>query len=885
VITNDSGLVDYSLIDMTVQGGEGYDNLLVSTNENGLIDYSLIDMTTGKAANKLVKTLSSGLININLLPASTTGAVNTIPKTTSSSSVLSNTWLDKTDGTDNNLDKNKVVVTDSNKQINNNLLNATDGSSTTLANNKDKVVKTNSEGKISYNLIKNTSAGGSSNANTLVKLDANGLLDSSLFRSNQFLPLTGGITTGNIIINGASPASSTVSSINSTTATFTGIDNLKASMPYFTGISGNSYSDGFLLGMNGSSNTNNYLMLATYDEGTEPIYVRQYIGNPGYTGLTQKNSITLMDKDGYTSVNRLTVTSDIVSSNGGLRVANDITSTAGNLSINGSSHLNGPVRIEDDLVVAKNLDLVDGNIIINSNTSYPSDPVNQTKLAEELPNFSGFSSCAYTDGCLIGMNLDENAVEDTDTYLLIATYDNGNEPIIFRQYQSWNKTGDSKQHFNSGNIQHELTLMDKAGNTTLNGLTVSGITTLNDRLIANKGINIPVTGDKIGNSSNDANAPLIIGSQSGLHLSFDENEISARSNGTGGSSSLNLNPDGGSVVIGSNQAATNNAPFTVFGEITANNGLVVNNSPITITTGQTAELTSGKVITQIEGYSGGNDCWRIGSGTVPYTTSGSDTGYGFVELAVSDDGAEDIYVRQYGGGQVKNWDSATIKNTLTLLDRSGNTGIPHNLTVGGTLTVSSTGNSSFAGKVTTGSFKTGAIESSSITNTGALVNNGSVSVGGALTVNNNITANNKTVTAGNFNGKWSGFTQQISTKPPIANDTWILLNNNSNIQHTTVGDIANVIKDTVGVSDSGTYYTKLSNGLKIQWGSGIEKGSDQIISFPIAFLNTNYQVVISATASYGGADPTYVKSKTTTGFYASNDYWDNMRIYWIAVGY
>ena len=893
VITNDSGLVDYSLIDMTVQGGEGYDNLLVATNDSGQINYSLIDMTTGKAANKLVKTLSSGLININLLPASTTGAANTIPKTTSSSSVLSNTWLDKTDGTDNNLDKNKVVVTDSNKQINNNLLNATDGSSTTLANNKDKVVKTNSEGKISYNLIKNTSAGGSGNENTLVKLDANGLLDSSLFRSNQFLPLTGGITTGNIIINGASPASSTVSSIGSTTATFTGINNLKASMPYFTGISGNSYSDGFLLGMNGSSNTNNYLMLATYDEGTEPIYVRQYTGNPGYTGLTQSKSITLMDKDGYTSVLKITSDGDITSTDGSLSVKNNITSTNGNLKISGTgtntivgnttignSTNKSTLSVQGKITTYTGIDVLNGGVI--------------SIVPEATTTFNGVAK-THIQGGLGGASdnwrIAGGATASDGGFLEIATDDNGDEPIYIRQYKThpWQT------------LVRTATILDNLGNTSFPGnLSIGGSITSTGLLTANGGINIPITGDKVVNSSIDANAPLIIGSKTGLHVSFDENEISARSNGSGGSSPLYINPDGGEVSVGHNQRTTNNAPFIVYGKITANNGLTVNNSGASFTGGDIS-LTNGKIsittgntvtngITEhIHGQMAANDDWRIASGA---TASNS----GYVELATADDGSEPIYIRQYTGASGNHF--GTIKRTLTLLDAYGNTTIPGKLTV-------QTEDSSFTGKVTTGSFNTGAIESSNITNTGKLVSNdlitagkgltvnnavltankgvttttltasglselkgkvviaqsgdvtisdsssaplvigsttgsaiiiddceimckntkntvnnlyiqmgndgaspenaivgnggktyfgGPVHVGGALTVYNNITASDKTVKAGNFDGKWSGFTQQIGSKPSITNDTWILLNNQSNIQHTTVGDISNQVK-------------------------------------------------------------------------------------------
>ena len=550
---------------MTTLGGPNYDNLLVATNDNGLIDYSFIDMTTSKSGNKLVQTLDSGLININLLPTSTTGANNKIPITTSNN-VLNNSWLDYTTNT---AASNKVVVTGSDKLISNNLLNTTDGSTTTESANSSKIVKTTTDGKINDNLLKTTKSGGPANADTIVKLDDNGLLDPSLFRNDQFIPLTGGEPSGNILV--IRPGDSA----NKT------LENLKSKYPNFYGFGSSSYTDGFLIGMNGTNSSDNYLVIATLDDGNEPIYVRQYAGSQGYLNMPNNkvNEITLMDKNGYTSLINLSVNKNLTVTTGSLSVLNGDTNIGKNLTVGGNTTVNNSLYVEN------NIDVNAGNIIVNSKTSYPSDPINQAKIKEELPDFSGFSSSAYTDGCLIGMNLDEGKVSDTDTYLLIATYDNGNEPIVFRQYQSWNKTGDSKQHFKDTNISHEVVLMDKSGNSTLNSVTASSIS---------------VTG-----------------------------------------------------ALNSNSLST--GAITATGNITA----------------------TGKTL-------------NIGA-------------------------------------------------------------------------INATGN---------------------ITATGKTLNIG------AITATGDITATNKTVTAGNFNGKWSNFTQDIGTQPSIADSTWILLNNSSKIQHTTIGTIA-----------------------------------------------------------------------------------------------
>ena len=74
---------------------------------------------------------------------------------------------------------------------------------------------------------------------------------------------------------------------------------------------------------------------------------------------------------------------------------------------------------------------------------------------------------------------------------------------------------------------------------------------------------------------------------------------------------------------------------------------------------------------QIRFQVGDNDYARIAGGA---TASNA----GWMEIATADDGTEPIYVRQYTGVYT------TIKRTATLLDASGNTTFPGNLTLNGT---------------------------------------------------------------------------------------------------------------------------------------------------------------------------------------------------------
>lgn len=79
---------------------------------------------------------------------------------------------------------------------------------------------------------------------------------------------------------------------------------------------------------------------------------------------------------------------------------------------------------------------------------------------------------------------------------------------------------------------------------------------------------------------------------------------------------------------------------------------------------------SGTTIRQVQGKVGANDYWRVAGGA---TASNA----GWMEIATADDGVEPIYARQYSGVYT------TIRNEVTLLDASGNSIFPHNVTVGG----------------------------------------------------------------------------------------------------------------------------------------------------------------------------------------------------------
>jgi hypothetical protein len=197
--------------------------------------------------------------------------------------------------------------------------------------------------------------------------------------------------------------------------------------------------------------------------------------------------------------------------------------------------------------------------------------------------------------------------------------------------------------------------------------------------------------------------------------------------GNGADNELNLgSPTGGSEVIikpatilgiSATQAVFDTIATTVnaFGAATAVNigaatgtttiehDLTVNGGNINLNGAATAgvmpfltfadQASGANSMYGIRGKSTSNDPWFVGAGS-----TGVDGGY--LEIATGDnagdpaDNASPIYARQYNGyaGTGAPWygGNGVVVNEFVLLDESGDTSIPNNLTVGGDLTVTGT---------------------------------------------------------------------------------------------------------------------------------------------------------------------------------------------------
>jgi hypothetical protein len=111
--------------------------------------------------------------------------------------------------------------------------------------------------------------------------------------------LTVGSTSGDTLTVNSQVAGN-VEFTNNTTSTPRGVAGLVGTNDYwFVGGASAGTNDG-------------YMVIATGDDGTEPIYVRQYTGNPTSGGSTITRTLTLLDASGNTAVpGNLTVTGDL----------------------------------------------------------------------------------------------------------------------------------------------------------------------------------------------------------------------------------------------------------------------------------------------------------------------------------------------------------------------------------------------------------------------------------------------------------------------------------------------------------------------------------------------------------------------------------------------
>jgi hypothetical protein len=110
-----------------------------------------------------------------------------------------------------------------------------------------------------------------------------------------------------------------------------------------------------------------FAMIATGDDGTEPVYARQYTGNPTSGGTVNKQ-VTLLNSIGDSEFNNITVGADgyIYSSSGlALQLTGNDVSVSGDLTVTGDLTVNGTTTT----INTENLLVEDNIVTLNSNVT------------------------------------------------------------------------------------------------------------------------------------------------------------------------------------------------------------------------------------------------------------------------------------------------------------------------------------------------------------------------------------------------------------------------------------------------------------------------------------------------------------------------------------
>ena len=217
------------------------------------------------------------------------------------------------------------------------------------------------------------------------------------------------------------------------------------------------------------SRDNGWLEIATSDNGSEPIYVRQY-NNPRKEFATIAHEAVLLDSNGNTSFPGTITSPNITSMQTSIGTLNDnvttLTETSNthtNAIANINSVLNDKANKNHTHVIADVNGLqteldnkaasnhthtrFDNDVTINGNIIFPDSGTNTREIK-------------FTAGSNDYGRLAVGATSKDNGWLELATTDNGNEPIYVRQY------------YNS-NIKHEAVLLDSKGNTSFPGTITS----------------------------------------------------------------------------------------------------------------------------------------------------------------------------------------------------------------------------------------------------------------------------------------------------------------------------------------------------------------------------------------------------------------------------
>ena len=417
----------------------------------------------------------------------------------------------------------------------------------------------------------------------------------------------------------------------------------------------------------------------------------------GLATLTQLNATTInvtnlnassVSTTGALSGSSVTVTGAVsgatLSTTGNATVGGALTVT-GNLTVNGTTttiDTNNVVVEDNTILLNKNeagLGVTAGTAGIEiergtaNNVAWLWDETNKWWKADAAT--SGEANIWATGKIIAGTELGSNeglTLNYDDTTLTsnidIAVRRGASADVKLR----WNYTTNRWQFTNDGsNYTNLLVSTDSptfAGLTLTSGLNVSGIATSVRTGTGIPGTETELDVSKLATGSNDleivSNGKLLTLDAPEVRIGYGRSDASALTTTTvdilGQNVSIGSDIAGGSAAIYADRTylGSTDAGARVYFDATVSGDI---------------RLDSVSNRAGIKGTIGTNDAWFIGG-----RASGTDQGY--VEIATGDNANEPIYVRQYTGAPAE---GGTVTREATILDGSGNTSLPGDLSIGG----------------------------------------------------------------------------------------------------------------------------------------------------------------------------------------------------------
>ena len=477
---------------------------------------------------------------------------------------------------------------------------------------------------------------------------------------------------------------------NNNTSTPKGVQGTVAGSDYW-------FVGGYSIG--GAGANDGAMVIATGNNGIEPIYVRQYTGSsttqPFPGGNTIARELTLLDANGNTTLP------------GTLSLKG---STSGTITLSA-----GTTPSAQTYTLPTNYPASNGYVLSSTTGGVLSWVSNPSPTGDVVgPSSSTDNAAARFDGTT-GKLIQNSAllIADTTGNITINAGQTVNDSVI-TMYNSTNSGTITYTEITTNNNSFDISDRTRITETTASSLSTSipvlDITAINTSGVPTVGYGPQLTFNSEYPGISSGTVGLIrmrmtdatIGS---IDYAMD---IGLIKNGSQDTQVMTVDSQGnvsvdGDLTINSDQTAGNAVINAYSGSTQGSltwNGSTWDTNPINIIPVNNTATSTG-IGGTVANATSSPDFWHIGG----YSIGGAGANDGALEIAVANNGDEPIYVRQYNGGvnTGTTWPYGnSVLRTLTLLDASGNTTLPGDLAVnGGDITTTQTTASLFNTTATT----------------------------------------------------------------------------------------------------------------------------------------------------------------------------------------